>query len=466
MIRKIYNHLLKNNFNGFFEKAFQEINPGKILEYNWHTEYIAKHLEEVTKGNIKRLIINLPPRYLKSQLVTVAWPAWILANDPTKRIICTSYSQKLSDKHSLDSKKLIECDWFKQIFPRTKISKEQNQKFKFMTTSRGFRFATSVDGTITGEGGDVLIVDDPHNPRQALSALNRTKVINWFEHTLLSRLDDKKNGAIIIVMQRLHDEDLSGHLLSKNKSAWVHLNLPAIAQSEQQLQIGSFNYLRKINEPLHKEREDLETLMRLQNDMGIYNFASQYLQAPMKSLDSIIKREWISFYKELPDKFNYIVQSWDTAIKTHAHNDYSVLTSWGVYDNKYYLLDLVKVKLEFYELVELIKQEYGKHTPVHVLIEDKASGQSIIQELNRTTHMPIIPIKVSKEKLYRLIETSQSFVNKTILFPEKSHFIADLIHELLNFPNAQHDDQVDSLTQAINYLNNLKAHNPQVRKIG
>ena len=222
------NQIVRGDFASFIKQSFYSVNPATKYLHNWHIDLIAEYLNACEQGEIKRLIINIPPRSLKSIAVSVAWPAWLLGHDPSRRIIAASYSQNLSLKHSLDSRLVMNSAWYKKIFPSVKIASDQNEKAKFVTTKRGFRIATSVGGAITGEGGNFLIVDDAHNPINIMSEVQRQSTLDWFDQTFASRLDDKRQGVFVVVMQRLHEGDLCGHLL--NKGGWEHLKLPAIAE--------------------------------------------------------------------------------------------------------------------------------------------------------------------------------------------------------------------------------------------
>jgi hypothetical protein len=194
---------------------------------------IADRLEAANAGEVKRIIFNMPPRSMKSMCVSVAWPAWILGNQPTARIIVASYSQRLSEKHSLDTRCVMQSSWCKKLFPEVELSQEQNTKYKFQTVQRGYRIATSVGGTLTGEGGDFIIVDDPLSSTQALSETFRKRATNWFDQTLVSRLNNRKKGVIVLVMHMLHQEDLTGHLLSKPKNIWHRICLPMISENKE-----------------------------------------------------------------------------------------------------------------------------------------------------------------------------------------------------------------------------------------
>lgn len=278
------------DFQLFLRRSLLTINPGSRFSHNWHLAAIAEYLDAAARGEMRRLIINLPPRMLKSTIISVAWPAWLLGHNPRQRIMAASYAQPLATKHSTDCRLVMQSAWYSRVFPDTKLSQGQNEKDRFATTARGHRLAVSVGGAAVGEGGNILIVDDPLNPLQATHAGQRDAANAWFDHTFASRLDDKQRGAIIVVMQRLHAEDLSGYLLAKG--TWEHLSLPAIAPKRTMIQIGKFSYNRAEGEPLHAAREDAGLLERMQQEMGHHHFAAQYQQAPQKLASQFIKPEW------------------------------------------------------------------------------------------------------------------------------------------------------------------------------
>ena len=453
--------IYKNNLSYFIQRSFYIINQGTNYIHNWHIDAISETLNEVYKGNLKRVIINMPPRYLKSVCISVAFPAWILGNNPEKRIIVASYSDKLTIKHSVDCRLIIESEWFKNIFPECILSKNQNEKYKFSTTKNGYRFATSVGGTLTGEGGDILIIDDPHNPQQVLSNKYRNKVLDWYSNTFSSRLNDKKNGAIIIVMQRLHPEDLSGYLLDKNKDGWFHLNLPVLFEDDYKINIGNFSKNIKKGEYLFETREGKNEIEKIKIDMGSYVFNAQYQQKPMLIDCSIFKKKWLKYYDENID-FKNIYLSFDTAIKIGINNDPTVCTIWGEYENKYYLIDLFRDWLEYPELKRKTLELIKKWQPLAVLIEDKASGQSLIQDIKKDK-INIIPIKVIKDKITRFASITPIFESNRVLFKQCSTWLFDLEYELLSFPNGTHDDQVDSISQFLNWIENKNKKEKEVR---
>ena len=233
---------LRHSFPAFVRRVFGEVDPGAVYQHGWHIDAMCEGLEACGRGEINRLIINVPPRSLKSITVSVAWAAWLLGKDPTAQIMASSYHEDLAFRHSLDCRFVIEAPWYQGLFPGTQIATDQNEKRKFQTTRRGYRVATSVGQARIGEGGDFLIMDDPHNPRQAQSDVERQAALFWYDRTFSTRLNDKKHGVMVLVMQRLHDRDMTGHLIEKG--GWTHLCLPAEAPKRTVVEIGGFQIER------------------------------------------------------------------------------------------------------------------------------------------------------------------------------------------------------------------------------
>lgn len=242
---ELYQALYRQDLASFIGRSVEITHPNAQLIPNWHLVLLAEYLTACTQGQLSRLIINMPPRYMKSHAVSVAWPAWLLGHEPSRQIIAASYSSAISLKHSIDARALVQSAWYRDLFPEMKLAKDQNQKAKFMTNKRGFRMATSVGGTLTGEGGEFMIVDDPHNALQVGSAVYRKRAVDWFQNTFMTRQDDLKKGCYVVVMQRLHAEDLTGKLLAGK--GWEHLVIPAIETTPRTYHFGNFTYVRKAN---------------------------------------------------------------------------------------------------------------------------------------------------------------------------------------------------------------------------
>src|SRR3974390_469733 len=300
--RRVLQALIRSNFTAFTQKAFATLNPGQVFVPNWHIEAIAYQLERVRRGEIRRLIISRPPRSLNSITASVAFPAYVLGHSPSSRIICVSYSGDLAKKHSNDFRAMIESPWYREVFPNTRIGPYKNSETEIELTERGFRLATSVGGTLTGRGGDILIIDDPLKPDDAMSETKRNAANQWFLNTLLSRLDDKRTGSIVIVMQRVHMDDLTGFVLSQSKD-WEILNLPAIADYEQVVSLGAEKeHRRTVGSALFEEREPLSVLESMKMQIGSDAFSAQYQQMPVPPGGAMIKRHWVQRYEALPDK--------------------------------------------------------------------------------------------------------------------------------------------------------------------
>jgi hypothetical protein len=234
--RLLVDAAMRTDLYAFLQAVFRIMSGGSELMLNWHLEAMTSALTKVIRGETRRLIITIPPRSLKSICASVALPAFVLGHDPTRRIICVSYSEVLARKHANDCRALMRSSLYRRLFPGTRISSTKDTEFEFMTTARGFRLTTSVGGTLTGRGGNLIVIDDPMKPQDAQSETTRENVLQWYSNTLLSRLDSKVDDAIILVMQRLHPEDLVGHLL--DQGGWTHLNLPAIAETDETIPLG------------------------------------------------------------------------------------------------------------------------------------------------------------------------------------------------------------------------------------
>jgi Uncharacterized protein conserved in bacteria len=270
---QVLSAVLRTDFASFVWKCFNTIAPGTEFRPNWHIGAIAYQLTRVQNGEVKRLLINQPPRSLKSISVSVAYVAWLLGHDPRVRFIVASYSSELAAALHLQFRMVIDSDWYKQLFPMMRLAKDTDTEA--VTTVGGGRLATSVGGSLTGRGADIIIVDDPLKAEEAQSDLARSRVLEWFRGTLLSRLNDKEHGQIIVLMQRLHQDDLSGHLIETGH--WTHLKLPAIATVDTIIRIGPQKVIaRRAGEVLHPERESHETLENIKREIGSQRFSAQY----------------------------------------------------------------------------------------------------------------------------------------------------------------------------------------------
>ena len=448
--REALDAICRRDFASFIERGFNSLTPGARFDPNWHIEAIAHHLEQVRLGKKNRLIICVPPRSLKSIASSVAFPAFILGHDPTKRVICVSYGSDLATKHANDCRSIIKSAWYRKLFPGTIVSSMKDTEVEFLTTRNGYRLTTSLDGTLTGRGGDIIIIDDPLKPIDALSDAKRERVNQWYFNTLLSRLDDKKNGAIVVVMQRLHLNDLTGVLLQGSEE-WTVLTLKAIAEDDEVIQIGDGKvWRRRAGEVLHESREPLAVLESIKGQLGSYIFAAQYQQSPVPLGGGLIKPAWVRRYVTLPAvEWPRIILSLDTASKDGCENDWSVCTAWLLHEHKYYLRDVMRIRVDYPTLKERMIAFAKVHKPSKILIEDCGVGTALIPELKKAIQCSVIAVKPERDKKTRVSVESAKFEAGQVYFPERAPWLADLEAELFAFPQARHDDQVDSISQAL-----------------
>ena len=443
--------ILRSDFESFLHRCFLMLNPGAQYIPNWHIKAIAHQLQLIRDGKVNRLIINMPPRYLKSLTVSVILPAFLLGHDPRMKIFGVSYSNDLSAKHAADFRAIVKSDWYRKAFPSMRVDRVADSDV--FTTKRGFRRSTSVSATLTGLGGDMIILDDPQKPVDAQSDTLRNSLNQWFTNTLLSRLDNKATGIIILVMQRVHLHDLTGFLVDNSKD-WTVLSLPAIAEADETIPIGDDKFhKRRVGEALHPRYETLATLEKLRTEMGSAIFSAQYQQSPVPDGGAMIHREWIRYYDQPPERTyrTKVIQSWDTAAKVGSQNDWSVCTTWLLVDKHFYLLDVTRGRYEYPQLRATAIALAQRYDPHKILVEDASTGIALAQELKQSDIYSVRPVPIERDKQGRLFVHQAKFEAGLVLFPRIAPFLAQLEAELLTFPQGKHDDQVDSLSQALSY---------------
>jgi len=451
-----YYAFLRQDFRAFIERCFYVLNPATDFLPNWHIDVIASELEACRRHETNRLIINVPPRSLKS-LCANAFVAFLFGKDPSARVLCASYAQELANKHALDCRTILNSRFYQDCFPATRLSRHRKGIKEFMTTQQGFRLSTSVGGTLTGRGSEFIIIDDPLKPDEALSDTQRKSVNAWFDNSLFSRLNDKVTGCIILIMQRLHQDDLVGHVLGMEP--WKVIRFPAIAEEDEthviQTPYGTRHFQRLAGEPLDLTREPLEVLNRIREVLGEYNFSGQYQQAPAPLGGGLVKEKWFRWYTlaELPTQFEHIFQSWDTANKPTELSDFSVCTTWGLKEKHVYLLNVFRKRLDYPDLKRAVREQAATFRATTVLVEDRASGTQLIQELVQEG-MPAIKRYNPgiKDKVMRMSSITSTIENGFVHFPEKAPWLGELLLELANFPNGKYDDQADSFSQALDWF--------------
>jgi predicted phage terminase large subunit-like protein len=422
-------------------KPYAEWLPEVSPTYTWHwkhTIYLVDKVQQFIDGKIEKLMIFMPPRHTKSETVTVRLPAYLLERWNHKRVIVGAYNQTLANKFSRKTRRIAAG--------RVAISTDRTAVDDWETIEGGGLRAVGVGGGITGMGGDVVIIDDPvKNREEANSETYRERCWTWYTDDLMTRLEP--GGQVILIMTRWHEDDLAGRILaSEEAEEWTVVNLPALAEKDDPLG-------RAEGEALCPERYDEAWLNRTHRRMR-GSFQALYQQRPAAEDGEIFKREWWQYYREAP-AFQWICITCDSAFKKGEDNDYSVFIVWGVTKTGYYILDVWRQKVEFHGLKTTANAIANKWNPRLLLIEDKASGQSLIQELKRDTPHPVIPIKVDSDKVSRANAASPTVQAGRVYLPENAPWLLDFIDELATFPNGAHDDQVDALTIFVNHVRKM-----------
>lgn len=462
---QIDGELARRDLHEFIRQAWHVVEPATVFQDNWHIGAICEHLTAVTNGEIRNLLINIPPRTAKSTTVSVMWPMWVWTFRPEFRWLFASYRMDLSIRDSLQSRRLVDSPWYQRHWGDVfSFAPDQNLKSRFENTRRGYRYATSVGGGITGEGGDAIVVDDPHNVREQESDAKRDSVLEWWDQAMSTRLNDPKTGAKVIVMQRIHQDDLSGHVIEQGN--YEHLNLPMEFEPSRRCvtSLGWSDPRTEEGDLLWPDRFGEKEIEALKLAMGPYGYAGQMQQRPTPKSGGTFKQEWLdkryASLDSLP-RMRCIIQSIDSAFKEGVANDYSVVATWGTDGVDYYLLGLWRGRVDFPGLVRTIKDQYAawngrlQGVPVSaILVEDKGAGTSAIQTVRKDTNLPVIGYKPEGSKESRADNVAPLFEAKKVLLPEFAEWLAGWIDEHVNFPRSAHDDQVDTTSQGLDYLKN------------
>jgi predicted phage terminase large subunit-like protein len=462
------------SFRYFVSAAWPLVEPATVFAPGWHIDAICDHLQAAARGEIRRLLINMPPRHMKSLAVSVFWPVWLWTWTPHLRFLTASYGANLAERDAIRSRDLLRSTWFHERWPELELKADVNRVNRYENNQSGYRLATGVGGEATGEGGDILIIDDPHKLEEALSDTARARVIDWHDGTLATRFNDPKTGVEVVVMQRPHERDLAGHLLEHD--GWTHLCLPARYEpahpfhwpDDPRTTPGELLW------PTHVPEAELR---RIEQTLGSYRVAGQLQQRPAALEGELLKRGWWQYYPaellnedrlgELP-RFQRIVSSWDTAFKDRTTSDYVVGQIWGIHKGDRYLLYCYRQRASLQQtkdamrVTDALARKRWPGIPHNILIEKSANGVEIISELRREL-TGIHAITVSTDKITRAIAAAPALESGNVFVPGRPEpgtaagysapdWVASLIEEAASFPNGQHDDQVDAFSQAINWV--------------
>lgn len=452
----IYDHAQKS-LDNFIKAAWPVIEPGHPFIDNWHIDAICQHLEAVIRGEIKRLVINVPPRSSKSTIVSVMWPVWVWLQDPTKRFMTVSHGDRLAVRDALASRRLLTSTWFQRGWKDNfKLTGDQNQKSRYENDHRGCRLAFGIGSGITGEGGDMLIIDDPHDAKSAMfSEKERQNVLDKFDQELSTRLNDSEKSAIVIIMQRLHADDLAGHVLKTGK--YEHLCLPMEFERARRCitKLGVQDPRTTEGELLCPARFPSTWVIEQKQLLGTYGTSGQLQQIPVPTKGGIVKIDWFRAYRVIPsnDQWMDVIQFWDTAQKANELlNCPWVCGTWIRTQTGYYLIDVFRKWMDYPTGKRMVKSLAKKHNPNAIVIEDKSTGSSLIQELKLEEIMPLIPFEPENDKITRLSIESPVIEAGNVWLPESAPWLPDFLNEISQFPLSATMDQADMLSMALKYF--------------
>ena len=455
--------LAKRSMHEFIRQSWTTLEPGRVFKDNWHIQAICEHLEAVINGDLRKLIINIPPRHMKSLTCDVAFPCFAWLHKPHLQFLFASYASGLAIRDSVKCRRLMNSQFYQGLNPQFTISTDQNQKQRFENSSNGHRISTSVGGALTGEGGDIIVIDDPHNVKEAESEAIRQNTCDWWDTAVQSRLNDPKTGAFIIIMQRVHQSDLTGHILKNAlpEDGWTHLCVPAEYEKNHPhvytpaplLTVSALEDPRKEEGALlWPDRFGRKEIDSLKYTLGNYAAAGQLQQRPSPKGGGIIRKKWWQKWEQ--DSFPpmvYVLQSWDTAYEDTKTSSYSACTTWGVFTrggrHHIMLLNRFRDRLPYPELRRIAQEKYHDDKPDAVIIEKKASGQSLIQDM-RQANIPVITYTPDRSKIARAHVASVMFEQGAIWYPDRK-WAEEVIEMCAVFPAGDGADVVDTVTQAI-----------------
>lgn len=468
--------LYESSLTRFLRQAWPIIEPGTEFVDNWHIQYLSEWLELVTEGVVRRLAVCEPPRHMKSDLGTVVWPCWEWTRQPELQYLTSSYAETLSKTHSRKRRRLLKSSWYTSLWPGTQIDPAMDQTSFFESTAGGHMIASSVTGFATGLGGNRVIIDDPMNPKQALSDAERERLNETVKNTLLTRLNDKKRDAIVLFMQRLNVDDTVAYLTGLDDSdlpedqiviksgEWTIIRLPAIAEADTVVRFpkgGRPPFVWRKGQALWEAREGLAVLRQMRLDLGEEDFSAQYLQRPQPRGGAVFKHDWLShIYYQPPARVpvEAVIQSWDMSFKDKEGSSRTVGQVWGRYKLENYLLDEVAGQWDFTTAlaqVRMLKKRWPMSMPI--LIEDTANGPAIISTL-KSEIAGILPVTPEGSKIARAKAVTPVFESGHVWLPDPARydFVPEFVQELTRFRGLQSKtiktDRVDAASQAISYL--------------
>lgn len=463
--KKVYARARQDLFT-YTQLMFNEAEPSGIFIEASHTKVLATAIEKVIRGDTRRLLIAIPPRFGKSLLASVMAPTWMLGNDPSYKIVAASYGDELARAFAVQSRNIMTSRVYRELFPQASLAAGGAAIGRLETSAGGYRFTTSVGGALTGKGADLVIVDDPLKAADAISSqAARDAAFNWITGTVMSRFDKPSEGQVIVLSQRLHMDDLIARL--RDEGGWELLSVPAEALKPIELDIGEAEPWRlSAGGLLFPQRFDRSGLAQLRSDLGEANYAAQILQDPVALGGTVFKVRDIVIQDHTrfdPAKMEAIYQSWDTAISEETTAAWSVCTTWGIEGKRFALIDVFRQRLSYPALLKAVRAEYAKYKPRVVFIEHASSGIALVQQLKMDGADWVHGVKPKASKIERAMFQAPKFEAGRIWMPGKAQWADTYLNEIAAFPNGR-ADQVDATTQFLWAFDNFQ-WNPMFREL-
>ncbi len=447
--------LVRRDFATFVKLVFKELNPRTPLVWDPYLDVVCANLGAVVLGGTRRMALALPPRHLKSECGTIALSAFFLGHFPDKTVMAVSYGRDLALTLARKTRKVMQSAWYKEAFP-TRLENPRGAVDMMRTVQGGLRQATSIEGAATGFGSDLMIFDDPQKAADVASEALRTSANNAFAETFLSRQNSPDDFRVVIIQQRLHEDDFLGHVTKKGKN-WSILSLSAIAEQDEEHRYSNWAgeemvWRRQPEDLLHPGRFSSDKLEEFRLDVGEAVWAAQYQQRPAPAGGGIVKIGWFLTYKDRPVRCDRVVQSWDTASKTGLRNDFSVCVTFGQVGDQIFVLDVYRERLEYHDLKAKVVSMQAAFRADVVVIEDAGVGTALLQELTKAQFFQTHPVKPHRSKQVRMEGLTGHLAAGKVLVPEQAVWVPDFLYEAEVFPNGRFDDQVDAFSQGLEYL--------------
>ena len=461
--------LAERSLAEFIRQAWPFVRPADVYQHNWHLDAICEHLEACARGEIRRLIINVPPRHMKSLATSVFWPCWVWARKPMTRWMFASYAQSLSIRDSVDCRRLIEHPWYQARWGKGfQLAGDQNAKLRYDTSERGCRIATSVNGFVTGEGADFCVLDDPLNAQEGASEVVRESANDWLDNSWMSRVTNPKGTCFVVIMQRLHENDVTGHLMAKD-AGWEHLCLPARYEGPRsRVSTGWKDPRTNDGELLWPDRFGEKEVAELERDLGSYGASGQLQQRPTPAEGGVLKKAWFKrrwrptndpdWIESDGQRFHlsalrrFCTVDLAASIKTSA--DYTCIETWGMYPGKVpllFLLDVVRRRMEAPEIEPAIRAQIAKWKPHQVGVETVGFQLALVQQLRRNG-IPIRELHPDRDKISRVMAIAPLCEAGQYVLPENASWLGAFETEIFLFPNGDNDDQVDPMAYTWEFM--------------